>query len=135
MIDANILFAALIKKSTTADLLITGDFKLYAPEFLLTEFQKYENFILKKTQRSHQEFDQFLTLLKRKIKLVPQQIIYPFLEDAKKISPDHKDTVYIALALAMGARIWSNDKRLKKIQKEIPVLTTAEILALSSHEK
>ncbi|MHA1131058.1 MAG: PIN domain-containing protein [Candidatus Helarchaeota archaeon] len=47
--DANILFAALIKEGPTADLLITGDFKLYAPEFLLTEFQKYEPLILKKT--------------------------------------------------------------------------------------
>ena len=128
------MFAALIKKSTTADLLITGDFRLYAPEFLLTEFQKYEDLILKKTHRSHKEFNQFLTFLKRKIKIVPQKKINPFLEKAKKISPDPKDIVYIALALAIDAKIWSNDKRLKEKQKHIPVLTTTEILEWTSRE-
>ncbi|NVM31437.1 MAG: PIN domain-containing protein [Candidatus Helarchaeota archaeon] len=130
VIDANILFAALIKKSTTADLLITGDFKLYAPEFLLIEFQKYEALILKKTHRSQKEFNQFLTLLKRKIKIIPRKKITPFLEKAKKISPDPKDIVYLALALAIDAKIWSNDKRLKEKQQKIAVLTTIEILKL-----
>lgn len=111
-------------------MLITGDFKLYAPEFLLIEFQKYEALILKKTHRSQKEFNIFLTLLKRKIKIIPRKKITPFLEKAKKISPDPKDIVYLALALAIDAKIWSNDKRLKEKQQKIAVLTTIEILKL-----
>ncbi|MFH1211857.1 MAG: PIN domain-containing protein [Candidatus Woesearchaeota archaeon] len=40
VIDANILFAALIKDSTTSDLLFKNT--LYAPEFILEEFKKYK---------------------------------------------------------------------------------------------
>lgn len=128
------MFAALIKKSTTADLLITGDLRLYAPEFLFTEFEKYEALILTKTHRSESDFRQFLTLLKRKIKLVPDTTIKPFLKKAKGISPDPKDIVYLALALAIDAKIWSNDKRLKENQSQIAVLSTAELLELMRSE-
>ena len=41
IIDANILFSALIKDSSTAKLLIDDKLKLYAPEFLFEEFAKY----------------------------------------------------------------------------------------------
>ncbi len=102
------------------------NFKLYAPEFLLEEFQKYQTLILEKTHRSKKEFDQFLSLLKRKIKFIPLKKIAPLMEKAENISPDPKDAVYIALALALDAKIWSNDKRLKKHQKTIVVLTTAD---------
>lgn len=128
MIDANILFAALIKKSTTADLLTTADLKLYAPEFLFDEFKKYEQFLLKKTHRSTKDFEEFFSLLKQKIKILPQEQITPFLENAKNISPDPKDTVYLALALALKANIWSNDKRIKESQTQVTIFTTADIL-------
>ncbi|MFX0139695.1 MAG: PIN domain-containing protein [Candidatus Hodarchaeota archaeon] len=126
--DANILFAALIKKSTTADLIITGNINLYAPEFLLDEFKKYEKTILNKTYRTEKEFKRFLDLLKRKITFIPYKKIIKFLDQGKKISPDPKDAIYFALALAINAKIWSNDKRLKTKQKQIEVLTTADIL-------
>ncbi len=35
VIDANILFAALIKDSTTAEILFNKNINFYAPEFLL----------------------------------------------------------------------------------------------------
>ncbi|HIH11137.1 TPA: hypothetical protein HA241_03030 [Candidatus Woesearchaeota archaeon] len=41
IVDANILFAGLIKASTTAILLFDPNLKLYAPEFVLEEFMKY----------------------------------------------------------------------------------------------
>ncbi len=84
---------------------MTGDFKLYAPEFLMVEFLKYEELILTKTHRSPEDFNQFLSLLKRKIKMIPDTLITPFLMKAKSFSPDPKDFVYIALALALDAPI------------------------------
>lgn len=110
------------------------DFKLYAPAFLLEEFQKYQELILEKTHRSKKEFEQFLNFLKRKIKLIPLKKFTPFMEKAEEISPDPKDAVYIALALALDAKIWSNDKHLKELQKQIDVLTTTEIVEQSSRE-
>ena len=52
IVDANILFSALIKDSSTAKILVDDKFKLYAPEFLFEEFAKYEDYILKKTNRT-----------------------------------------------------------------------------------
>ncbi len=83
--------------------------------------------ILNKIHRSKKDFEQFLAFLKRKIKFIPSEQISPFLESAKKISPDPKDTIYLALALALKANIWSNDKQLKEGQNQISVLTTTEI--------
>ncbi|MFX0148909.1 MAG: putative toxin-antitoxin system toxin component, PIN family [Candidatus Hodarchaeota archaeon] len=128
VIDANILFAALIKEGSTAELLISDKLQFFAPEFLFTEFAKYEELILKKTHRSHEEFMQFLDLLKEQINIIPKKEIIPFIEKAENISPDPKDTVYLALAFALKANIWSNDKRLKQGQEEITVFSTEELI-------
>ena len=45
IIDANILFAALIKKDLTSDLIVYDLFRLYAPEYIFTEFEKYRGYI------------------------------------------------------------------------------------------
>jgi len=52
VIDANILFAALIKNSKTAELIIEKQITLLAPEFLIEEFGKYRRVILKKMHRT-----------------------------------------------------------------------------------
>ena len=63
VVDGNILFAALIKESLTAELLLSDKLTLFAPEFLFDEFAKYEQYILEKTKRSKTEFTQFLDIL------------------------------------------------------------------------
>jgi len=128
VVDANILFAALIKEGSTAELLISDKLQLFAPEFLFTEFAKYEELILKKIHRSREEFDQFLDLLKEQITVIPKKEIIPFMDKAEKISPDPKDIVYLALAFALKSSIWSNDKKLKKGQEEITVFSTEELI-------
>lgn len=128
VVDANILFAALIKEGSTAELLISDKLQLFAPEFLFSEFAKYEEHIIKKTHRSHEEFIQFLDLLKEQITIIPKKEIMPFIDKAEKISPDPKDIVYLALAFALKSNIWSNDKKLKKGQEEITVFSTEELI-------
>lgn len=128
VVDANILFAALIKEGSTAELLISDKLQLFAPEFLFTEFVKYEELILKKTHRSREEFNQFLDLLKEQITIIPKKEIIPFINKAEKISPDTKDIVYLALAFALKSNIWSNDKRLKQGQEKITILSTEELI-------
>lgn len=128
VVDANILFAALIKEGSTAELLISDKLQLFAPEFLFTEFAKYEELILKKTHRSREEFNQFLDLLKEQITVIPKKEIIPFIDKAENISPDPKGIVYLALAFALKSNIWSNDKKLKKDQNEITVYSTEELI-------
>jgi predicted nucleic acid-binding protein len=131
VVDANILFAGLIKKSTTASLLFHPTLTLYAPEFVIEEFMKYTEFIQKKMQRSEEEFIMLIHMLHQIIAVVPQEEYENYMEEAKNISPDDKDTMYFALALKLNCSVWSNDTRLKE-QDKITIYTTKELLTLVS---
>ena len=127
VVDANILFAALIKKGVTSNLLFSNELHLYAPEFLLNEFDKYRDLIINKTERPDSEFEELLAIYLRRIHFVPNEDIVPYLGDAIKISPDPNDFVYFAVALKVDASIWSNDSILKS-QNKIKVYSTKELL-------
>ena len=127
VVDANILFAALIKEGTTAKLLFLDDLHLYAPEFLLDEFTKHRKFLLNKTHRSKDEFYYILEIFTSRIIFIPMEDIKQYLEKADKISPDPDDSIYFAIALRIGASIWTNEKRLKK-QNIIKIYTTSDLL-------
>lgn len=128
VVDANILFAALIKDSVTSELMLHEDMHLFAPEFLLKEFEKYKKLIKKKTNRSENEFKIAFDVFERRIVLVPYEEIKPYIKNAKAISPDPKDVAYVALALKLHIALWSNDKNLKMKQKEIVVYSTEDLL-------
>jgi predicted nucleic acid-binding protein len=129
VVDANILFAALIKESTTAKLLFLDDLHLYAPEFLLDEFSKHRKYLLNKTHRTKEDFNEILKVLAYRIIFIPFEDIEQYLEKADKISPDPDDPIYFAIALKIGASIWTNEKRLQK-QNIVNIYTTSDILDL-----
>lgn len=126
VIDANILFAALIKKSGTSDMLFKH--KLYAPEFIFVEFKKYKDELKEKTHRNEEDFNELFDIFERTVVLIPKEEIETFITKAEKISPDQKDTSYLALALKLNCAIWSNDKPLKEKQKEVKVFSTSELI-------
>ena len=128
VVDANILFASIIKDSLTAELLLSDKLSLFAPEFLFDEFKKYKEYILEKTNRSKEDFELFLKILTETIRIIPQKMILPFIEGVEKFSPYPKDTVYLACALLIDAKIWSNDKKLKEGQNKIEVITTEVLI-------
>ncbi len=127
VIDANILFAALIKNSKTAELILEKQVTLFAPEFLIEEFEKYRKIILEKMHRTEDEFNRFLKILRRRIRIIKKKEIEPFIKDAIQLSPDPKDSLYFALASKLNIPIWSNDKRLKN-QNEVQILNTNELI-------
>lgn len=130
VIDGNILFAALIKKGVTEKLLVKYGFTFYAPEFLFTEFEKYKSELLTKSHRTEIEFLYLASVFQRRIILIPLDEFSDFLDEAEKISPDSKDTSYIALAMKMNVPLWSNDRQLKEKLKRIKVYSTKELLEL-----
>jgi len=42
VLDSNIIFSALIKKSKTRDIILSDFFELYAPEYIFNEIIKHE---------------------------------------------------------------------------------------------
>ena len=126
IIDANILFAALIRDSITAKLIFMDKLNLYSPEFLLDEVKKHKIYLLNKTHRTENEFNFILSLIASRIDFIPIENIKPYLKKADKISPDPDDSIYFAAALNMVIPIWSNEKRLKD-QKVIKIYTTSDL--------
>jgi predicted nucleic acid-binding protein len=127
VVDANILFAALIKDGVTFELLLYEDARFFAPEFTLQEFYEHKTEIMKKTRRKPEEFDEIFAYLKEWITIVPKDDYRDMLELAARISPDPDDVPYIALAMKLGIPIWSNDKELEK-QKRVAVYSTADFV-------
>lgn len=127
IVDANILFSALIKNSITAKLLFEDGLNLFTPDFIIEEFVKYEYILLNKTSRTKEEFIQIMHMLKDIITVVPKEEYSGLMAEAEAISPDKKDILYFALALKLRCGIWSNDKRLMN-QEKVKVYPTSEVI-------
>ena len=132
VIDANVLFSALIKDSFAYNLLFSGSFHLFTPEYIFTELEKHKEELLKKTERTDEDFFRLLETLKRRIVIVPLEELASYVEEAEKLTPDPDDMAYFALALKLNCAIWSNDKKLKE-QDKIKVYNTHELNKISGH--
>jgi predicted nucleic acid-binding protein len=133
VIDANVLFSALIKDSFNHNILFNGKFRFFAPEYIFIEFEKHKEEILEKTERTTEEFFRLIEILKKRIILIPLEEITNYIKEAEKITPDKDDMAYFALALKLNCGIWSNDKKLKE-QDKVKVLNTKEVLDLLKNE-
>jgi len=129
VVDANILFAALIKDSVTADLFVQEEIRLFAPEFIFREFEKYHATIMAKTDRSESDFEHFMVILLKRIHVVPREEFDSHISQAKKTSPDIKDVPYFALAMKKNIPIWSNDKQLES-QDLVVVYSTSKLIEI-----
>lgn len=127
VVDANILFSALIKESMTKRILFNLFYELYSPIFVFKEFKKYKEEILSKTHRRKEEFYEVLENLKEVISFIPEEEFEDYFEEAEKICPDPNDAIYFALALKLNCGIWSNDKKLKE-QNKINVYSTEDLV-------
>ena len=127
VVDANILFASLIKEGFTSDLIVDDSLELYSVEFIFEEFKKYKKLIKKKTQRNDREFDRFMQIIQKRIKLIPYEEFKGFILESNNISPDPKDVEYLALALKLSCALWSNDKKLKT-QNKVKIYHTKDLV-------
>ncbi|MGD0729059.1 MAG: PIN domain-containing protein [Candidatus Micrarchaeaceae archaeon] len=134
VIDANILIAAFIKKSTTRELLLyrtPNPIKLCAPPFILEELSQHALLLSTKTGIPEKEIMRLVLelLYAANIELISDKDLTEVKSIAEKIAPDKKDSPYFAVALYKNCEIWSNDKPLKK-QNRVIVITTKELLAI-----
>ena len=73
IVDANVIFSALIStQGKTFDLIYRDDLRLFAPEFLMEEFNKYKEEILLKSGLTESDFDLFFSLITSKIEFIPK---------------------------------------------------------------
>ena len=130
VVDANIIFAAIIKESTTHELLFDERLHLFTAEFFFTEFEKHAEELQEKTGKSKEELNNLIDVLKKKIALIPLEELLPYFDEAEKISPDSGDVAYFALALKLKCALWSQDKKLKEKQNKVKVYSTEDLVGM-----
>lgn len=125
VVDTNRVIAALVKDSLSRMLLCSTLVTFYTMGFSKQEIMKHKEELLQKTALSESAFDALLARLYSKLRLIPDTIIQPYLQEAEQIMQiiDPDDVQFIAAALAMNSGIWSDDKHFQK-QHRIKVWTT-----------
>lgn len=138
VLDSNIFFSAILKNSTTRNILVSEEFELFLSEYALLEIGSHRQFLIEKTKLSESEFTMTLNVLLERTKIIADEILAPYLERAEQIMRDIdlEDAPFIALAMSFpNDGIWSNDKDLRR-QTTIRVWTTEELLEwLKSKQK
>src|SRR3989338_980082 len=128
VLDNNVLFSIMNPKSAAAYLfsLLRADF--FAPDFIKSEFDKYNKDCLSKSRLSEHEFEMRLQEAEKFIKFIKSFEYDSQLDKAIESLPnDPKDSSYVALALSIKAAIWSNDPHLKQ-QSLVEVYSTKELI-------
>lgn len=137
IVDSNVLFTFFWKKSIFSRVVQQKKLKLLTPEIFLEELDKYAEEIIKKTQLDQKEFLERKKELLTNITIVPLEVYKGKLEiitDLESLDEHEKvdikdDIDFLVLAKKENCPLWSNDKLLKK-QKEIPVISTKELIEL-----
>jgi len=125
--DANILFAALLRKSATRRIWFNPAMELYAPKFLLLELAKYSNYLCRKSAACSADFQTLEEKLLSQVYFVEDCELKPYLPAASSLSKDKKDWLYLACALKEDTAIWSDDSEFKK-QNRVKAMTTKEVI-------
>jgi len=133
VVDANILFASLIKEGLTRRILLDHHLSFYVPELIIEEFIEHIEELETKTKVNRKILKKKVKELMRlaNIKIVSEDDFYEYLKTASNISPDPDDIMYFALALKLNCPIWSNDKKLKQ-QDKVKVYSTEELINMQS---
>jgi predicted nucleic acid-binding protein len=116
VVDANIIFSALLKKeSNVLDIIMSDRVEIFIPKFLIIEIFKHKEKILRASKLSEDEvMESFYLILKYCTVVndeeIPREILDQTFHDVKEVDP--KDVVFVAAAMTLEARLWSGDKKL-----------------------
>jgi len=117
VVDTNLIFSALIPRASgIREVLFEKNILFYAPNFLISEFYKHKDKLIKYSKLDEAEYYQYFNGIIEKIRFVPidfislesKQNAYDLCKDI-----DIKDTPFIALAIELNMPIWTGDKKLK----------------------
>lgn len=134
VVDSNIVFSALLNPdSIVGEILldIQNKFEFYAPEFLVTEIEKYSDKIAKYTKLSSGNLKIVKTSILSSIQLISEELISEnswnkAIELTKNV--DENDTPFIALGIELNTKLWTGDKKLIKgiSRKQKGLIVTTE---------
>ena len=136
VVDTNVIFSALLKSgSKELYILKKSNFQFFIPKVVFIELFKYKEKILRYSNLTEDEILELLYVILGSIKVVDEmQIPYEFRKLSYELTKDVdvKDAIFVASALALNAKIWTGDKKLRehliKNNKEDLIISTKELL-------
>jgi len=138
VVDTNVIFSALLKReSKELFILKRSGFRFFIPKVVFIELFKYKEKLFKHSSFSTDEILELFYLVLSNVDVIDEfQIPFKFRKQAYELTKDVdiKDAVFVALALALDAKVWTGDKRLKehliRVNKGNLIVTTADILEI-----
>ncbi len=128
----NVFLSALIKDSTTRELIATSGQEFCFPEKSLQKIRKYKSYIQQKSGLSELDFLKLFHSLMKFIKIITDEELLDHWDEAKQIMEpiDPEDVTFIAAALSQeDAVIWSDDRHFEK-QNLVITLKTKDLVNL-----
>ena len=75
IVDANVLFSALIKRGITYETIFSDKLRLITPDFVIEEYHKHKDEILSKSGLSGKDLELLFEILKGQIDRLRKQIL------------------------------------------------------------
>ena len=132
ILDSNILFSALLRKSLTRKLILEYNGSFLFPSYIFHEIEKHQEELIRKSGMPKQHLNNLLNIILNKVEIVTEDKLKPYKDQAYTIIKDidPNDTLFIACALAYpGSVIWSDDRKLKT-QKKVRIVNTEEMASM-----
>jgi len=117
IIDTNIIFSALLSKTTLRKILFLKEYNFYSPNFVIAEIFRHKEKILKFTKSEESDVYEYLNSILKKVNFVNEEIISrENRQEAFRLcfDIDPKDIPFVALALELNALLWTGDKKLRE---------------------
>jgi predicted nucleic acid-binding protein len=118
VVDTNILFSALLRQeSRFADALFRAEYQFFVCESVLVELFKHKEKILRASRLTDSDLLRLYHVLLRGLTLYKEDVISA--ENWKLAGDlcrgiDEDDTPHVALALELGAMLWTGDAKLRE---------------------
>ena len=132
VVDANKLIAAFLKNGFIRRIIVLSGIKLYTIEQVLEEVNEHKDELLVKAGIDERVYNLILEdILLPHIAVVEGRWVMDVADEAREISRgfDPDDWPVIALALKLGAPIWTNDKKIVEASR-----STRKFRAITTHE-
>lgn len=107
VVDANVLFAALLKEGATRKIFRAGQLEFYSPSFVLEEFSRHKTALLDKSEASERELFEVFEKLEKIIVFAERDEYDAHVDEALLACEDENDAPYVALAAFLNCGVWS----------------------------
>lgn len=145
VVDTNIVFSAILNSSGKIGKILLhskSHFQFYSCSFLENELLKHKKKLLKYTKLSDENLDELQKIITGNITFINETLLPDKLLQSTEIllrNIDINDTLFVALAKQLQAKLWTGDRQLYnglKNKKFKEVINTAELsLLLDSLEE